>query len=49
MSWEDEETSQTVCPCGNGRITQKHYSDDWAGLKTGLLLSNVKTAIKNIR
>ena len=33
MSWEEEETSQTVCPCGNGRITQKHYSDDWGRFK----------------
>lgn len=35
MSWEEEETSQTVCPCGNGRITQKHYSDDWGRFKDG--------------
>ena len=35
MSWEEEETSQTVCPCGNGRITQKHYSDDWGRFEDG--------------
>ena len=35
MSWEEEETSQPVCPCGNGRITQKHYSDDWGRFEDG--------------
>ena len=35
MSWEEEETSQTVCPCGNGRITQKHYSDGWGRFEDG--------------
>lgn len=24
MSWEEMSTSQTVCPCGKGYITQKH-------------------------
>ena len=33
MSWEEMSTSQTVCPCGKGYITQKHYGDDWNRFK----------------
>ena len=35
MSWEEMSTSQTVCPCGKGYITQKHYGDDWNRFKDG--------------
>ena len=27
MSWEEMSTSQTVCPCGKGYITQKHIDE----------------------
>lgn len=29
MSWEKISESQIKCPCGKGRIYQKHYMDDW--------------------
>ena len=35
MSWEEMSTSQAVCPCGKGYITQKHYGDDWNRFKDG--------------
>lgn len=35
MSWEEVSTSQTVCPCGKGHITQKHYGDDWNRFEDG--------------
>lgn len=35
MSWEEMNTSQTVCPCGKGHITQKHYGDDWNRFEDG--------------
>lgn len=35
MSWEEMSTSQTVCPCGKGHITQKHYGDDWNRFEDG--------------
>lgn len=37
MSWKEMSTSQTVCPCGKGYITQKHYGDDWNRFKDGKL------------
>lgn len=38
MSWEEMSTSQTVCPCGKGYITQKHYGDDWNRFKDGTVV-----------
>lgn len=29
MSWEKGSQSECSCPCGQGRIYQEHYSDDW--------------------
>ena len=37
MSWEEIGVSQACCPCGQGKITQKHYIDDWNRSKDGQL------------
>ena len=29
MSWEEMYTEETTCPCGEGRIKQIVYGDDW--------------------
>lgn len=29
MSWELDLVEETKCPCGDGAIVKKHYSDDW--------------------
>lgn len=29
MSWEEMRTKCVVCPCGQGKIEQKEYMDDW--------------------
>lgn len=29
MSWECDSQTECPCPCGEGRIYQNHYSDDW--------------------
>ena len=35
MSWEEMYTLTADCPCGNGRIVQKVYGDDWNRFEDG--------------
>ena len=29
MSWEEVRTKGVACPCGQGKIEQREYMDDW--------------------
>lgn len=35
MSWEEMYTYKATCPCGKGKIIQKHYGDDWNRFQDG--------------
>lgn len=35
MSWEEMYTEETTCPCGEGRIKQIVYGDDWNRYSNG--------------
>lgn len=49
MSWEEMSMSKTVCPCGKGRIIQKHYGDDWNRFKDGPVIIECEDCEKKYR
>ena len=46
MGWEEINTSSTVCPCGKGKITQKHYGDDWNRYQDGPVIIECEICAK---
>lgn len=49
MSWEETGISQTVCPCGKGYITQKHYGDDWNRFEDGQVIIECEECAKKYK
>lgn len=49
MSWEEMSTSQTVCPCGKGKITQKSYGDDWNRYQDGPVIIECEECAKKYK
>ena len=49
MSWEEMYTRLAICPCGNGKITQTSYGDDWNRYQDGPITIECKECAKKYR
>ena len=49
MGWEEIRTSVSVCPCGKGKITQKHFGDDWNRYQDGPVIIECETCSKKYK